>query len=97
MIEGVALVPLQCVFYFLKLFFNSTSTNLKLFGMASECEEEIGNGLGTQRLMDEIVQLKVEITDGKVCLGLDMSINMLLIFDFADQTTNTGSSTDCRP
>jgi hypothetical protein len=82
---------------FFKMFFYSTSTNLKLFGMASGCEEEIGNGVGTQRLMDEIVQLKVEITDGKVRPVLDMLSIMLLTFDFADKNTSTGSSTDCRP
>jgi hypothetical protein len=52
---------------FFKCFFNSTLTNLKLFGMASGCEEEIGNDIGTQRLKDEIVQLKCETNDGKVC------------------------------
>jgi hypothetical protein len=35
--------------------------------MESGCEEEIGNDIGTQRLRDKIVQLKSEITDGKVC------------------------------
>jgi hypothetical protein len=70
---------------------------LKLFGMASGCEEEIGNGVGTQRLRDEIVQLKVEISDGKVCPVLDVAIFMWLTFDFAEKNTSTGSSTDCRP
>jgi hypothetical protein len=44
-------------------FFNSTSANLKLFGMASECEEEIVNGIEARGLKEVIVKLKAELAE----------------------------------